>query len=89
MHELDWFDSFSDRSRRNLSSAVQSLDHTQPLIGPNTALWGSYLIRTSSGHVIYVSGDLAYFDRFEEIGREFDIDLAIFNLGAYEPRAGS
>ncbi|MGC9325742.1 MAG: MBL fold metallo-hydrolase, partial [Desulfomonilia bacterium] len=42
--------------------------------------------KTSTGQTIYISGDTAYFDRFEEIGREYDIDLAIFNLGAYEPR---
>lgn len=86
VHELDWFDSFSDGSREIYLLPCSHWTMRNPLIGPNTALWGSYLIRTSSGHVIYVSGDLAYFDRFEEIGREFDIDLAIFNLGAYEPR---
>jgi L-ascorbate metabolism protein UlaG (beta-lactamase superfamily) len=32
------------------------------------------------------SGDTAYFDGFDQIGNEFEIDLAIFNLGAYEPR---
>ena len=57
-----------------------------PLIGPNTGLWGSYLIKTKSGASIYISGDTGYFDGFEQIGEEFDIDLAIFNLGAYEPR---
>jgi L-ascorbate metabolism protein UlaG (beta-lactamase superfamily) len=57
-----------------------------PLVGPNTGLWGSYLIRTKSGANIYISGDTAYFDGFEQLGEEFDIDLAIFNLGAYEPR---
>jgi L-ascorbate metabolism protein UlaG (beta-lactamase superfamily) len=49
-------------------------------------LWGSYLIKTASGHTIYHSGDTAWFDGFDQIGQEFDIDLAIINLGAYEPR---
>ncbi|MBW1724537.1 MAG: hypothetical protein JRD87_04535 [Deltaproteobacteria bacterium] len=35
---------------------------------------------------IYVTGDSGYFHGFTEIGGDFDIDLAIFNLGAYEPR---
>ncbi|MGD8372277.1 MAG: MBL fold metallo-hydrolase, partial [Syntrophobacterales bacterium] len=52
----------------------------------NRSLWGSYMIRTASGPTIFISGDTAYFDRFHEIGREFAIDLAIINLGAYEPR---
>ena len=57
-----------------------------PFAGPNDALWGSFLIKTESGITIFVSGDLAYFERFRELGSEFQIDLAIFNLGAYEPR---
>jgi len=57
-----------------------------PLIGPNRSLWGSYLIRTSQGYTIYLSCDTAYFDGFSEIGGDFKIDLAVFNLGAYEPR---
>jgi L-ascorbate metabolism protein UlaG (beta-lactamase superfamily) len=35
---------------------------------------------------VYISGDTAYFDGFNQIGEEFDIDLAVFNVGAYEPR---
>jgi len=54
--------------------------------GPNRSLWGSYLIRTAGGKTIYLSGDTGYFDGYADIGKEFDIDLAIFNLGAYEPR---
>jgi L-ascorbate metabolism protein UlaG (beta-lactamase superfamily) len=34
----------------------------------------------------YISGDTAYFDGFRELGEAYNIDLAIFNLGAYEPR---
>ncbi len=86
VHELDWFDSFPDGSREIILLPCSHWTMRNPITGPNTALWGSYLIRTKTGPVIYVSGDLASFDRFAEIGREFDIDLAIFNLGAYEPR---
>jgi L-ascorbate metabolism protein UlaG (beta-lactamase superfamily) len=57
-----------------------------PLTGPNTALWGGYLVKTASGKTIYISGDTAYFDRFREIGAMGPIDLAVINLGAYEPR---
>jgi L-ascorbate metabolism protein UlaG (beta-lactamase superfamily) len=57
-----------------------------PLEGPNQSLWGSFILRTKTGPTIFISGDTAYFDRFQEIGREFPIDLAIINLGAYEPR---
>jgi N-acyl-phosphatidylethanolamine-hydrolysing phospholipase D len=57
-----------------------------PLVGPNRSLWGSYLIRGAGGQTIYLSGDTAYFSGFRELGNMYDIDLAIINVGAYEPR---
>lgn len=57
-----------------------------PLVGPNRSLWGGYLIRTAGGPVIYVAGDTAYFDGFEQFAADYAIDLAIFNMGAYAPR---
>jgi len=84
--QLDWYQTY--RSDRFEISLLPGNHWTMrnPIAGPNRSLWGSYLIRTASGYTIYVSGDTAYFDGFEQLGREFDIDLAIFNLGAYEPR---
>jgi N-acyl-phosphatidylethanolamine-hydrolysing phospholipase D len=84
--ELDWFDVHRDGTREIILLPCNHWTMRNPITGPNTALWGSYLIKTAAGPTIFISGDTAYFDRFSEIGREFNIDLAIFNLGAYEPR---
>lgn len=84
--ELDWLDS---TRAGPFDITCLPCDHwtMRNLIdGTNTALWGSYLVKTASGRTIYLSGDTAYFDRFEEIGRLYDIDLAVFNLSSYEPR---
>ncbi|MEW6263774.1 MAG: MBL fold metallo-hydrolase [Thermodesulfobacteriota bacterium] len=84
--KLDWFDVLE---RDGLKITLLPCDHwtmRNPITGPNDSLWGSYLLQTATGPTIYVSGDTAFFPGFEEIGREFDIDLAVFNLGAYEPR---
>jgi L-ascorbate metabolism protein UlaG (beta-lactamase superfamily) len=83
---LDWFDTFRAGDREIIFLPCNHWTMRSPLVGPNRALWGSYLIRTAAGPTIFVSGDTAYFDGFAELGRRFDIDLAIFNLGAYEPR---
>ena len=83
---LDWYDGYRDDGREITFLPCNHWTMRSPLIGPNTGLWGSYLIRTKSGATIYLSGDTGFFDGFEQIGAEFDIDLAIFNLGAYEPR---
>ncbi len=84
--QLDWFETYSDGDREIALLPCNHWSMRNPIIGPNDTLWGSYLIKGASGMNIFISGDLANFNRFKEIGREFKIDLAVFNLGAYEPR---
>ena len=84
--QLDWYDKYSENGREITLLPSNHWTIRNPFLGPNRSLWGSYLIKTSHGPVIYVSGDTAYFEEMEEIGRDYDIDLAIINLGAYEPR---
>ena len=83
---LDWFDSFDDGRLKITLLPCNHWTMRSPITGPNRSLWGAYLIRLASGYTIYVSGDTAYFDGFEQLGREYKIDLAVFNVGAYEPR---
>jgi len=84
--QLDWFGGYGDGKMEITLLPCNHWTMRNPLTGPNRSLWGSYLIKTAGGKTIYISGDTAWFDGFHEIGRIFDIDLAIFNLGAYEPR---
>jgi L-ascorbate metabolism protein UlaG (beta-lactamase superfamily) len=84
--QLDWFDVYSDDRWEITLLPCNHWTMRNPLAGPNRSLWGSYLIKTPGGRTVYVSGDTAFFDGFHEIGREYAIDLAIVNLGAYEPR---
>jgi len=84
--QLDWYDTYTDGRREITLLPCNHWTMRNPITGPNRSLWGSYLIKTAAGKTIYVSGDTAFFDGFEEIGRQFDIDLAIINLGAYAPR---
>jgi N-acyl-phosphatidylethanolamine-hydrolysing phospholipase D len=83
---LDWYGAYRSGSCEIILLPCNHWTMRNPLIGPNQSLWGSYLVRTSGGYTIFISGDTAYFDGFQELGEQFDIDLAIFNLGAYEPR---
>ncbi|MFH1983790.1 MAG: MBL fold metallo-hydrolase [Pseudomonadota bacterium] len=85
-HTMDWFDNLRVEGSDITFLPCNHWTMRNPLIGPNRSLWGSYLIRTRQGASIYVSGDTGYFDGFQQIGQLFDIDLAIINLGAYEPR---
>jgi len=83
---LDWFQEFRDGGLTVTLLPCSHWTMRNPFTGPNRSLWGSYLLQGASGRTIYVSGDTGYFDRFGEIGREWDIDLAVISLGAYEPR---
>ena len=84
--QLDWYQRHEEDGREIILLPCNHWTMRNPLAGPNTGLWGSYLIRTKSGPNLYISGDTGYFDGFEQLGADWDIDLAIFNLGAYEPR---
>ena len=84
--QLDWFERYYDGAREITFLPANHWTMRNPIIGPNRSLWGGYLIRTAGGPVIYVSGDSAYFDGFEQLADDYDIDLAIFNMGAYAPR---
>jgi len=84
--QLDWFDTCTQEKLEITLLPCNHWTMRDPLAGPNRSLWGSFLIKTASGHTIFIGGDTAYFDGFREIGKEFSIDLAVLNLGAYEPR---
>jgi len=83
---MDWYGTHRDGRREITLLPCNHWTMRNPIVGPNRALWGSFLIKTASGKTIYIAGDTAWFDGFHDIGRDFEIDLAIFNLGAYEPR---
>lgn len=83
---LDWYQTVSSRGRRITLLPAHHWTMRNPLVGPNRALWGAFLIETAGGPTIFISGDTAYTDRFKEIGAAYTIDLAILSVGAYEPR---
>ena len=84
--QLDWYHTFTDGVRHITLLPCNHWTMRNPITGPNQSLWGSFLIQTAGGVTIYISGDTGHFGGFKEIGREFDIDLAILNVGAYAPR---
>ncbi len=83
---LDWFDTRAVKGWRVTCLPANHWTMRNPLIGPNRSLWGGFSVTTPSGYRIYLSGDTAFFNGFEQIGNLHPFDLAVFNLGAYEPR---
>lgn len=83
---LDWFDTCEVEGWRITCLPANHWTMRNPLIGPNRSLWSGFCVTTPGGYRIYLSGDTAFFDDFDQIGGNHTIDLAVFNLGAYEPR---
>ena len=84
---LDWYDSYSSSELEIILLPCNHWTMRNLFTGPNRGLWGSFLLRgTADRPCIFISGDTAYFRGFREIGQQFHIDLAIINVGAYEPR---
>ena len=83
--ELDWWESFSQRE-------------WQVTLTPGKH-WGARTLRDHhrgyggfvlehQGRRIYHAGDSAYFDGFKEIGKRYEIDVALMPIGAYESPSG-
>ncbi len=49
--------------------------------------FGGFIIECA-GRTIYHCGDTAYFPGFREIGKRFDVDVALLPIGAYDPPSG-
>ncbi|MBU2546962.1 MAG: MBL fold metallo-hydrolase [Proteobacteria bacterium] len=83
---LDWFEAFREDGREIILAPCNHWSMRGPFDPPNRSLWGSYVVKTASGPTLFISGDVGFLDRYGELGQLYDVDLAVFNLGAYEPR---
>ena len=78
-----------------MTPAVHSSSVYNPKAGPTEAerAYGGnpagFVIMIKGGPVIYHSGDTAYFKDMETIGEQYQVDLALLNIGGHfgmEPR---
>ncbi|MCL2068192.1 MAG: MBL fold metallo-hydrolase [Treponema sp.] len=83
VYEFDWWQNLEIGPLKYTFLPAQ---HSSGRIGQgaNSTLWGGWLIQGSK--TVYFSGDTGYFCGFEEFGKRFDIDYALLQAGAYEPR---
>ncbi|MGO4107602.1 MBL fold metallo-hydrolase [Paenibacillus sp. YAF4_2] len=88
VRELHWWESVEVNGIR--ITFVPSQHWTRRnLWDTNSSHWGGWILepveKGSSDPTIYFAGDSGYFPGFKEIGRRFQIDIALMPIGAYDP----
>ena len=59
----------------------------EPLLGDVTGF--VLQVQNGSGPTVYVTGDTVFYEQVEEVGRRFDVDIIVANLGRVEQPGGS
>ncbi|MNZ54212.1 metal-dependent hydrolase [compost metagenome] len=89
-YELKWWD---DLQVGNVKISFVPTQHwtRRTLFDFNTSHWGGYILEAVEARegyhpqVIYFAGDSGYFRGFVDIGKKYEIDVALMPIGAYEP----
>jgi L-ascorbate metabolism protein UlaG (beta-lactamase superfamily) len=85
VEELDWWDAATVATGRVTLTPAYHFSARTPF-DRNRALWGGFVLEAGPRR-IYFAGDTATADYFPDIPRRLGpLDLALFPIGAYEPR---
>jgi L-ascorbate metabolism protein UlaG (beta-lactamase superfamily) len=82
--ELHWWDETIHHNHKFTFVPAQHWTRRNPW-DMNASHWGGWVIQTDNGPTIYFAGDSGYFRGFGDIGRKFNIDIALMPIGAYDP----
>ena len=87
IQEAGWYQQF--KTSDNLAIDYLPSQHWSRrwLTDTNINLWGSFMIQDLlSNKTIYFASDSGYGQHFTDIGNDYQIDIAMIGVGAYEPQ---
>jgi L-ascorbate metabolism protein UlaG (beta-lactamase superfamily) len=84
IEEFNWWDCRTNHGVKFTFVPAQHWTRRNPW-DMNDSHWGGWVIEATNGPTIYFAGDSGYFRGFRDIGRKFDIDVAMMPIGAYDP----
>lgn len=84
VEELNWWEETTYHGVKFTFVPAQHWARRNPW-DTNNSHWGGWVLESPHGPTFYFGGDSGYFRGFEEIGRRFDVDVAMLPIGAYDP----
>ncbi|RFU66324.1 MBL fold metallo-hydrolase [Peribacillus saganii] len=83
--EANWWDSFTHDGIR-LSFVPAQHWTRRTITDMNTSHWGGWVVEgTAADPSVYFVGDTGYFRGFRDIASQFNLDIVLMPIGAYEP----
>lgn len=87
IQEAGWYQQYNTTSDIAIDYLPSQHWSRRWLTDTNVHLWGSFMIQNKTNNkTIYFAGDSGYGQHFLDIGNEYNIDIAMIGIGAYEPQ---
>lgn len=87
IQEAGWYQQFDTKAGITIDYLPSQHWSKRWVRDTNINLWGSFMIQDKiTNKTIFFAGDSGYAPHFAEIGNDYNIDIAMIGVGAYEPQ---